>query len=288
MPFLSLYLHAVHDTQGKPIKQKNIILMIIKDIHLVYFSATYTTRKVLRGIAHTIEGNIVEHDVTDALPFGNITIGADSLLIIGAPVYAGRLPRRAAEAFKMLRGSSTPAIAVCVYGNRDYDDALVELQDIIEERGFKTVAAGAFIGRHCIFPTVAGGRPDDADMLKADDFARKSLNLLRQTDDISQLPRLTVKGNRPYKQGGASTFTPVGDVSKCDGCMTCMGKCPMEAIPADAPCTTDADRCIACGRCVVVCPQGARGFGGEAYKGFEAKFTAAFSQRREPETFFAG
>ena len=165
MPFLSLYLHAVHDTQGKPIKQKNIILMIIKDIHLVYFSATYTTRKVLRGIAHTIEGNIVEHDVTDALPFGNITIGADSLLIIGAPVYAGRLPRRAAEAFKMLRGSSTPAIAVCVYGNRDYDDALVELQDIIEERGFKTVAAGAFIGRHCIFPTVAGGRHDDADML---------------------------------------------------------------------------------------------------------------------------
>ena len=83
-------------------------------------------------------------------------------------------------------------------------------------------------------------------------------------------------------------YKAVGDVSKCDGCMTCVGKCPMEAIPADAPCTTIADRCIACGRCVVVCPQGARGFGGEAYKGFEAKFTAAFSQRREPETFFAG
>lgn len=37
----------------------------------------------------------------------------------------------------------TPAIAVCVYGNRDYDDALIELKDAIEANGFKTVAAAA-------------------------------------------------------------------------------------------------------------------------------------------------
>lgn len=261
--------------------------MEIRNIHLVYFSATYTTRKIVRGIAQAFGCGVTEHDVTCGLPFGELRLeGEGDLLIVGAPVYAGRLPERAASAFAMLRGRQTPAIAVSVYGNRDYDDALAETQDIIEAHGFKTVAAAAFIGRHCIFPKVAAGRPDADDMAKAADFGAECARLLGGTADIDALPHLTVKGNRPYKQGGASTFSPEGTEATCSRCMTCVGLCPMEAIPADRPWTTDANRCIACGRCVVVCPEHSRAFGGEVYKGFEAKFVSAFSARREPETFF--
>ena len=110
--------------------------MEIRNIHLVYFSATYTTRKIVREIARAFGGNVTEHDVTCGLPFGELNLGGEgNLLIAGAPVYAGRLPVRAARAFAMLRGTQTPAIAVSVYGNRDYDDALVETQDIIEAHG---------------------------------------------------------------------------------------------------------------------------------------------------------
>lgn len=261
--------------------------MEIRNIHLVYFSATYTTRKIVREIARAFGGNVTEHDVTCGLPFGELNLGGEgNLLIAGAPVYAGRLPVRAARAFAMLRGTQTPAIAVSVYGNRDYDDALVETQDIIEAHGFKTVAAAAFIGRHCIFPKVAPGRPDADDMAKAAGFGADCARLLAGTDDAAAMPRLAVKGNRPYKQGGASTFSPAGTEETCSRCMTCASRCPMEAIPADKPWLTDGDKCIACGRCVVVCPERSRSFGGEAYRTFESKFVSAFSARREPETFF--
>ena len=261
--------------------------MKIVNVHLVYFSATFTTRKIVREIGRATGVTVTEHDITcGRLDGGSLTLGPDTLLVVGAPVYAGRIPRPAAEALKDLRGSGAPAVLVCVYGNRDYDDALVELQDIVERQGCKAVAAGAFIGRHCIFPKVAAGRPDADDMAKAAAFADECMGMISRTDDISRLPRLAVKGNRPYKPGGASTFCPTGDASLCNGCLTCAAQCPAEAIPQADPCATDPGKCMACGRCVVVCPTGARAFGGDAYKGFEAKFTAAFSARREPETFF--
>lgn len=261
--------------------------MEIRNIHLVYFSATYTTRKIVREIARAFGVNVTEHDVTCGLPFGELNLGGEgNLLIAGAPVYAGRLPVRAARAFAMLRGTQTPAIAVSVYGNRDYDDALVELQDCVESQGFKAVAAAAFVGRHCIFPAVATDRPDAADMQKAADFARRCASLLAGTPDVASLPALKVKGNRPYKQGGASTFCPTGDASLCTGCLTCVRLCPAEAISAADPCATDAAKCMACGRCIVVCPHGARMFRGDAYAAFGTKFVAAFSARKEPEMFF--
>lgn len=261
--------------------------MKIKTVHLVYFSATYTTRTIVRGMSQAMGCETVEHDVTCSAPQGETVMSGDGeLLIAAAPVYAGRIPGRMAGALRMFRGSGTPAIVVCVYGNRDYDDALAELQDCVEAQGFRAVAAAAFIGRHCIFPDVAAGRPDAADMQQAAAFAARCASLLADTGDIAMLPALKVKGNRPYKQGGASTFCPTGDASECTKCLTCVSLCPTGAISEADPCATDSARCIACGRCVVVCSHGARMFRGEAYAAFGAKFTAAFSARKEPEMFF--
>lgn len=186
---------------------------------MVYFSATFTTRKVVRAIGAAFGGEVVEHDITCGGPSGGaVSLGSGDLLVAGVPVYAGRVPAQAAVALRSFKGSGVPAVLVCVYGNRDYDDALVELQDIVEAGGFKTVAAGAFIARHCIFPKVAADRPDAADMQKIDAFAAGCARLLAGTDDVASLPTPVLKGNRPYKQGGASTFSPVGDSSLCDGC----------------------------------------------------------------------
>lgn len=257
------------------------------DIHLVYFSATYTTRKIVREIARVMGGNVVEHDITCGGPDAGVSVAADGgVLVVGVPVYAGRVPAQAAEALKAFHGNATPAVIVCVYGNRDYDDALVELYDIALAQGFRPFAAGTFIARHCIFPKVAADRPDAADMLKVDDFARKCAGLLAGGGEVPLLPPFGFKGNRPYKKPGAVPLHPSGDKKLCDGCLTCVKLCPVGAISADAPCKTDGSRCISCGRCTVVCPRHARAFGGMIYKIAGMKFVKDNAARREPETFF--
>ena len=88
----------------------------------------------------------------------------------------------AVDAFEKIKGDKTPAVLVCVYGNRNYDDALLELKDISEANGFVPIAAGAFIARHSIFSDVAVGRPDKEDLHKnVSDY----INLTTKTNNIA-------------------------------------------------------------------------------------------------------
>lgn len=119
--------------------------MKIRKITVVYFSATYTTRKTVMALAESFGCEVTETDVTDSMPEPmTIAAGDGNLLIAGMPVYAGRIPQQGARALRMIKGGGTPAIAVCVYGNRDYDDALLEMCDLLAEGGFRTIAAAAF------------------------------------------------------------------------------------------------------------------------------------------------
>lgn len=260
--------------------------MEIKKITLVYFSATYTTRKVVRALAQMFGCEVEEHDVTDALPDSAMNLGRDGeLLIVGMPVYAGRIPRRGAEALDKVKGDGAPAIAVCVYGNRDYDDALLELNDTLTTNGFKVIAAGAFIAQHSIFPQLAAGRPDKDDMAKLEAFGKRCKDKLDDWCEGDITIDLRIKGNRPYKKPGAVPLHPHGDKNKCNECRTCAKLCPTGAIDAQNPCHTDGSKCISCGRCVAVCPQHARHFGGILYSIAEKKIVGGNRERKEPEWF---
>ena len=49
------------------------------------------------------------------------------------------------------------------------------------------------------------------------------------------------------------------DVSKCKGCITCLKRCPTEAIRIrDSRATIDSNRCIDCGQCIMLCPHKAK------------------------------
>ena len=49
-------------------------------------------------------------------------------------VYAGRVPALAVERLKGIKTSGVKCVIVAVYGNRAYEDALVEMQDVATER----------------------------------------------------------------------------------------------------------------------------------------------------------
>ena len=79
------------------------------------------------------------------------------------PSYAGRVTAIAAERLRAIHGGGAKCILVCVYGNRAYEDTLVEMEDIARECGFEIVAAVAAIAEHSIMHQYAAGRPDAAD-----------------------------------------------------------------------------------------------------------------------------
>ncbi|NDW08379.1 4Fe-4S binding protein [Dysgonomonas sp. 520] len=252
-------------------------------IHLVYYSPAFSTRKTLRVIADNLNVPVKEHDITQGIK-EPLSFGRDELVILGIPVYAGRVPAHAVDILDKIKGKDTPAVVVCVYGNRDYDDALLELKDISEKNGFVPIAAGAFIARHSIFPRVAQNRPDKSDDQELIEFGKQCYQRFLNLEDVKGTS-LTVKGNFPYKEPSKIPFAPTGD-SKCDNCGTCVKKCPVNAISSDNPRKTNKDLCMACARCIAVCPKQARRFKGLLYTAVRKKFESSYSERKKPETFF--
>lgn len=253
-------------------------------IHLVYFSATYTTRTVCRGIGRHLGGEVLEHDITNEAPKEKVEISADDTLVLGMPVYCGRIPEMAVERIQKFQGNHTKAIIVTVYGNREFDDALLEMKNLLTAAHFNVVAAAAFIGRHCIFPEVAATRPDAEDEKKMAEFAAQCRPLLEKK--IEELNELSVPGNEEYCPHKRVPFCPMPD-ENCTNCGTCAQLCPTGAISLTDASVVNAELCITCGRCVLVCPEHGRHFGGEMYAGAAANFAKAYGARKEPKFFFA-
>lgn len=253
--------------------------------HIVYFSPTHTTEKIARAIAEGIGmGRRIETDLTLDESDTPIEI-KDSLTILAAPVYGGRVAPVAFKRMQRLKGIHSPAILTVVYGNRDYEDALVELHDTAIGLGFTPLSAGAFIGEHSYstvqYP-IAMGRPDAEDLRLAKRFGKESLSKLERTNP--DIPAFFIKGNVPYKPlmaGKPSAPVCTGD---CFVCGECVEVCPTHAIRISTDGSrieTDANRCIRCCACVKACPNGARRYDNP----FAAFLHANFSARREPELF---
>lgn len=259
--------------------------MTIDKIHLVYFSATYTTRKVAHMFLSGWDKEVKEYDVTAEVLTQDVDLGASDLLVVVMPVYGGVIPVSAAKSLARFKGCSTPAVLMAVYGNRDYDDALLQMKDMVENNGCKAVAAAAFVAQHSIFRMVAEGRPDEKDAEMILKFSAGCHSLCDEVADCMQLPELVVKGNRPYKELKNMPMYPEGD-DNCTACGKCAHECPTGAINMATPKLTNTEKCIKCGRCIVVCPSHARDYRGEFYKSVLPKFMALCAGRKEPELIF--
>ena len=103
----------------------------------ICFSPTGGTKKVTdtltKGLAS--ESHIV--DLTDSrADFSAVRLTADDIAVIAVPSYGGRVPVTAVRRLSAIDGNGAKAILLCVYGNRAYEDTLVELRDVAADAGF--------------------------------------------------------------------------------------------------------------------------------------------------------
>jgi ferredoxin len=253
-------------------------------VSAAYFSPTDTSRKGTIAIASGFGTNIHEIDMTLWNYDPEKTVfNARDLVVFGAPVYGGRVFLGARNRFRKLHGNHTPCIITVTYGNRDYNDALLELYDLVLENGFLPFAAAALIGEHT-YGQIQVGRPDEEDLLEDMNFAIKAHEKI-----ISEGPTLVrVPGNRQYlmeSQGGdGGGFRPLTN-DHCTRCGLCARQCPEGAISNTDYAVIDSAKCIACFRCIKRCPVQAKNIDTYEYNTFAKEFSEKLSIKRCNEYF---
>jgi ferredoxin len=262
------------------------VVMNIEHVKLVYYSPTGTSEKTVKAIQKGIgvDSTIVNLTLPDSAA-KNYSFKSTDLAIIAAPVYSGRIAPTAVDRIAKLKGKDTPAVLVVVYGNRAFEDALVELKDIVEPNGFKAVAAAAFIGEHSFDAPdtpIASGRPDADDIKKTIAFGEKVKEKLAKAD----ADKLVIPGNHPYREGGKTGGrSPETEPDTCTLCNICAEVCPTGCVTVTETVETDIDNCTACAACVKACPTGSRHWEHEGILNAANWLATNCSERREPEYF---
>lgn len=255
--------------------------MEIKEINNIYFSPTYSTEKVVKIVGNVLSDKSTNIDLTvRQRDYSNYEFNQDEICVVGVPSFGGRVPRDASERLKKIKGNNTLAVIVVTYGNRAYEDTLLELKNILKDSGFICIAAIGVVCEHSIVSSYAKGRPDDSDIKTLENYALQ----IRSVIENDLIREVRVPGNIPYKKYGTVPIVP--DVNEsCTSCGYCAKVCPVGAIPMDNPNSTDNKKCISCMRCIKVCSSNARYLDEKLIISLKHKLKEVCSVRKETELF---
>ncbi len=262
--------------------------MQTKKVKLLYFSPTGTTQKILESIAKGMKVEEVEHINLTLLKEDHkeITFSTDDIVVIGTPVYGGRLPLEAVKRLEKFKASKTLAIIIVLYGNRDFEDALLELKNLAIRLGFAPFLAAAFIGEHS-FSTmsipIAIGRPDYQDIQKAVNLGENIKNIISTLQTHSLQLDMAIPGRFPYESKLQSlTVSPDSNKETCSLCGVCVKICPTKAISITDVVITKNDICIHCCACIKNCTTGSRFCDDITMKNIAIRLNENFNTRKEP------
>lgn len=268
--------------------------MNINHVWAVYFSPTGTTKKVACHLSQSIAQGLSAswEEYCFNLPETrqqDLAFGPSDLVVLGIPVYAGRVPNQMLPFIRdQIQGNGALVVPVVLFGNRSFDDGLMELRNVLVANGFHPIAAGAFVGQHSFSEILGAGRPDNQDLALVHDLSGKTIQKVLTLTETAILP-VSVEGQdpiRPYyipkdSQGEPLKdflkAKPVTDLSKCIYCGLCASNCPMGSIdPEDV--SLVVGKCIKCCACIKDCPTGAKYFDSESF----------LFHRQDLETRYAG
>lgn len=255
--------------------------MKLLKVYQAFFSPTGNTEKVVKGIGKAFaDYAMADIELTSKEEREKEHKFRESdLLIIGAPIYGGRLPAAVTQALEKFSGVNTPTIVVASYGNNAVGDAVLELKKCLCDKGFTVVGAGYFSAQHTYLKELGRHRPDTEDMKEIEAFGKEAREALRTMVHYDVQP-LNIPGEYPYAKPpmGPLPFT-VDTTQACFYCNLCVAKCPVQAISEYNPKEIDHDKCIRCGACMIVCPAQAKYFKGDGYGAIQQKLSANVGKR---------
>lgn len=301
------------------------------EIRGMFFSGTGTTEKIVRTVAAKMTECLSAEETAEAsrgagakavfrgaetIDFTPLqarekvySFGPSDIVVFGVPVIAGRVPNVLLPFLNTLEGGGAMAVPVVLYGNRNFDDALIELRNILEERGFHTVAAGAFIGEHSFSRILAAGRPDEKDLQVAERFAGSAAEKIRglitraAQDGAEEALEKILQDSCPVDVDGEDPIRPYYKPrdrkgnhinilkvkpklheDRCTKCGICVAACPMGSIKPEAPGVVDGI-CIKCCGCEKKCPEGALYFDDPGYLYHKEELELGYPDRKEPKVF---
>ena len=273
--------------------------MKITKVWAVYFSPTGNAKKVIttmaKKAAECLGVSMEAFDFT--LPEnreGITSFEREDLVFFSTPVYAGRIPNKMLPYVQSaFEGNGALAVPVSVFGNRNFDNGLIELRNELELHGFHTIAAAGIPTEHVFSSKLATGRPDANDLAKIAEFGEK---VAKKVSEMTEIPaKIEVRGDDPV----TAYYTPLGtdgkpavflkakpktDPEKCTKCGICATVCPMGSIPKDAP-DTCTGICIKCHACIKACPTGAKYLDDAAFLSHVEMLKQNYTRRAEAEWF---
>ena len=163
------------------------------------FSPTGGTEKAAAAITknwpqvRTIDLSLPDTD------YSAISIEPDALVLVAMPCFGGVAPQLALDRFARIKGNGATCVLVAVYGNRAYENTLVQMQDTAQTAGFQVIAAVSAVAEHSIIHQYAAGRPNAEDREELARFGTKILE--KAASDSKETPE--IPGKRPIKRPAA-------------------------------------------------------------------------------------
>ncbi len=249
----------------------------------ITFSPTGGTKKVADILAKEMFNSWTDVDLcTPEADINYPVLTNDAVCIIAVPSFGGRVPELNTERIRKFSGNGAKAILVCVYGNREYEDTLTELQDETEKAGFCVAAAVSAIAEHSIARQFAEGRPDSDDEKVLKGFAKQIKEKLDKKD--YEMHTAISGRHNTYKERGKSGPMPQTS-DACVACGICAKGCPVSAIDFDNPKITDSDKCISCMKCISVCHVKAKCLDKNVLNAISERLGKVCSERKKNELF---
>ena len=252
-------------------------------VYSIHFSPTGGTRAVMQQLC-AAWSQVTEIDLTRAdVDYARYTFTAQDLCLVGVPSYGGLVPPLALQRLDAMRANGTPAVLVAVYGNREIEDTLTELEAHLLAAGFTVLAGAKAVAQHSLIPNVAVGRPDTEDIAQLREFSAA----LKAAAEAGAPTSPVLPGSRPAKEPKPGGMVPaLLHPEACTHCGLCAARCPAQAIALQpAGPVMDGGKCAHCMRCTGICPVGALGIDPATLSAVSARLAPLFAGRKLNELY---